>query len=181
MSELLTTLPEQSTQLPEVYAIPGDGYLGRELKKGYAVRRGYTDASVAAAETLWQSPLLDSDIAELFDGGDHIRDAREDQHKRAQLATLLNTKLQKLLDEGKLPSRIQANTRKGPKVAGYPYDVSSRNYAVLLALSMLDGTFHGQLNPEGDEIEYDANGRAVVGQHRAAALQLLENDKQQLK
>jgi len=72
----------------------------------------------------------------------------------------------------KMPERIIHNTGKNPKHRGYVHipGLRSQEYAVLLALSMIDGTFIGA--PNGDEIERK-NGEVILGQHRAAAEELL--------
>ncbi len=84
---------------------------------------------------------------------------------------LLEKKLPERLDN--MPERIVRNTNKNPNHRGYGHlsNLSSREYAVLLALSMIDGSF--QEPARGDEIERDASGHPVLGQHRAAAEELL--------
>lgn len=72
-----------------------------------------------------------------------------------------------------MPDRISNNDQKGPSHRGYEHipNLRSREYASMLALSMLDGTYKGYSN--GDEIKYDSSGRPTVGQHRGAAHILL--------
>lgn len=72
----------------------------------------------------------------------------------------------------KMPERVRRDTQKNPNHPTYAHlnGLRSREYAALLALSMLDGTFH---EPKHDPIDYDKHGEATLGQHRAAALELL--------
>lgn len=71
-----------------------------------------------------------------------------------------------------MPDRVRRNTQKNPNHSTYAHlnGLRSREYAALIALSMLDGTFH---EPKHDPIDYDKHGEATLGQHRAAALELL--------
>lgn len=72
-----------------------------------------------------------------------------------------------------MPPRIAANTQKSSNIEGYPW-LRSREYASLLALSMLDGTFDDD-RVGSNHIDYDPQtGKAIIGQHRAAAFSLLE-------
>lgn len=75
--------------------------------------------------------------------------------------------------------------RKRPNIAGYDEPMTSKEYSVLLALSMLDGTFeHGYnhdnpLDKPSDKIylsKYD-DGLVEAGQHRWVALHLLGQQK----
>lgn len=69
--------------------------------------------------------------------------------------------------------RIRDNTEKKPGARTLPRDdVTSREYAVLLALAKLDGTYEAAR--EQDTIKRDERGEPVLGQHRAAADSLLE-------
>lgn len=75
--------------------------------------------------------------------------------------------------EGAMPERIVRNQEKAPDRGGYHMPrMSSREYAALLALSMLDGTFDKNQILESDPVE-ERDGVAVQGQHRAAALKVL--------
>lgn len=70
-----------------------------------------------------------------------------------------------------MPDRVAADVQKRPNHRGYKRFsyLSGREYAALLALSMIDGTFH---NPAHDPVKR-TNGRVELGQHRAAAELLL--------
>ena len=75
-----------------------------------------------------------------------------------------------------MPDRIKMNDKdKGANHGGYSHipRMSSREYASLLAISMLDGTFDDNYKPS-DRIEYHPEtGEVVLGQHRAAAKKLI--------
>ncbi len=73
----------------------------------------------------------------------------------------------------KMPKRIIDNSGKNPNHQGYQHlrNLSSREYTILVALSMIDGSYQ---NPaKGDEIHKDNDGNITTGQHRAAAAELL--------
>lgn len=73
-----------------------------------------------------------------------------------------------------MPERIRDNSQKKPNHSGYGHlrQITSREYATLLALAMIDGTYQGY--GKGDEIDrHPDTGRVIRGQHRAAALGLL--------
>lgn len=74
----------------------------------------------------------------------------------------------------KMPNRILGNSEKSPNHNGYKgLHLTSREYASMLALAMIDGTFMG--TPQGDEIlTRPSDGSVIVGQHRAAAMELLK-------
>ncbi len=75
----------------------------------------------------------------------------------------------------KLPLRVVGNGGKMPPAEGlYPRisEMSSREYAALLALAKIDGSFNSAIHP-ADKIEYDQQGIATLGQHRAAAETIL--------
>ena len=76
----------------------------------------------------------------------------------------------------RLPDRLIRNQQKRPGYRGYDAvpDLSGREYATLLALSMLDGTF--KPSRTGDAIEVSKYGDVLQGQHRYAALKLLGLD-----
>lgn len=88
---------------------------------------------------------------------------------------LLRDKLPKIAREQPhdIPSRVFVGGQKSPNHRGYAHlgHINSREYAVILALSMLDGTFS---DPGiGDPIERNSKGYIELGQHRAAAEVLL--------
>lgn len=75
-----------------------------------------------------------------------------------------------------LPERLHGNSGKTPNHKGYGLStMNSPEYAAVLALSMLDGTFE-RVGRTGDPIHRLDNGRVELGQHRAAAAVLLAAD-----
>ena len=98
---------------------------------------------------------------------------RNDDVLRAQIGEYL---LEKAKTDHYMPARIAGNEQKRPSHRGYEYaNLSSQEYAALLAVSMLDGTFKSD-GGRSDPIEL-SYGQAVRGQHRYAALQLLGLDR----
>jgi|GEM_PF-4127379 len=74
---------------------------------------------------------------------------------------------------GVMPDRIARNTDKSADKGGYPIrTMTSREYATLLALSMIDGTFDEGQVAGSDKIERHY-GEVRQGQHRAAAREIL--------
>lgn len=103
-----------------------------------------------------------------------VEAVRIDTDLRYQLGDYLySDKMQRLLDIDKMPSRISSKINKAPEGRGYTQvgEFSSRMYATVLALAMLDGTYHN--NETNDRIELSEDGKRGVGQHRSAAKLLL--------
>lgn len=90
----------------------------------------------------------------------------EDEELRVDLGMHL---LEKIKTLSYLPSRFYGTATKNPNYVGYR-NMTSHEYAAVLALSMLDGTFKAPSS--GDPIESDY-GDIVRGQHRYAAMMLL--------
>lgn len=100
----------------------------------------------------------------------------ENNDLRINLGGYLLDRLDRLAETDYLPDRLMDNTEKEINYAGY-HKVLSREAAVLIAISMLDGTFEperSRLDPI--EVALVERGHAVAtqGQHRWAALQALE-------
>ena len=76
-----------------------------------------------------------------------------------------------------LPERLQDDRHsKNPNHPGYPSHMDSKEYAALLAISMLDGTFISARS-KSDKVEFvNSNTGSAIngGQHRLAALRLLD-------
>lgn len=73
-----------------------------------------------------------------------------------------------------LPERVQQNTYKNPRLnttAKAP-GLKSREYSAQLMLAMLNGTFNDAEHGDGP-IEIGPDGKAISGQHRAAALEAI--------
>jgi hypothetical protein len=131
-----------------------------------------TEESLADAEDI--SRFSDEDIKEFLlmakkdNPGEDIHEVlRTNNELRVKLGEFL---LQKFDGMHYLPSRLyQHNQLKSPNYAGYEGKMTSREYAALLAIGMLDGTFKKSLS-DPIELEY---GEAIRGQHRYAAMQVL--------
>jgi len=98
---------------------------------------------------------------------------RTNHELRADILVYLLDKLDDPDYKLRLPSRFYGQSLKSPNHSGYEDKLTSREYAGLLALSMLDGTFKGRAS---DPIEVPGYGKETVGQHRYAAMQALFSD-----
>lgn len=73
-------------------------------------------------------------------------------------------------EPGVMPERIVSNRGKRPDKGGYAFNsLTSREYASLLCLAMLDGTFDSSVISSVDYIEHNQKGETIAGQHRMAA------------
>lgn len=97
---------------------------------------------------------------------------RSNKYLRVELGAYFLTKLGDLKDS--LPSRVAKNEFKNSTMSGYNQipKLRSREYASLLALAHLDGTFDPNKSAS-EEITYDAEGNIKTGQHRAASESLI--------
>jgi hypothetical protein len=91
---------------------------------------------------------------------------------RLRIGTYLRSKIDRYADAGWMPDRISKNDEKADVVDGYPIrKMRSRDYATLVALSMIDGTFNQErIGPAG---QVEINEDSVQGQHRLGALRVL--------
>ena len=137
------------------------------------------NAAIDRLKTVRQADKNINNLINLFQQSDNIVEPK-DVVEMIRTNTDLRYALGEYLLEKKLPERLNnmperivRNTNKNPNHRGYGHlpNLSSREYAVLLALSMIDGSF--QEPARGDEVERDASGRPVLGQHRGAAEELL--------
>lgn len=98
---------------------------------------------------------------------------RENQILREELARYFLAKIRN--NPLSVPYRIAVNTTKSPNHTQYPHIMYSRDYAALLAISMLDGSFNKALSESKDtRPQYDKETKQyVTGQHQAAAEFLL--------
>ena len=118
----------------------------------------YSDSDVRDFLMLIKKDNPGRDVKELL---------RTDNELRVKLGEFL---LEKQDGLRYLPARFhQNNQTKNANYIGYPSGLSSREYAALLALSMLDGTYK---KPTSDPIEIEY-GDAIRGQHRYAAMMTL--------
>ena len=100
---------------------------------------------------------------------------RNDEDFRTDVGVYLLHKLNNLaINEKTIGQQIKDNSEKSPATTGYSHipELTSREYATLLAISMLDGTFKDEL-VQSNTIEYADDGEVLLGQHRAAANELL--------
>ncbi len=96
---------------------------------------------------------------------------RKNADFRLALGTYLNHKVSELAKHPhRMPPRVTINHQKSSNVKGYPSYMTSQEYAVGLAMSMLDGTFK---KAQEDEIFYDQQAHEGGGQHRTAAKEIL--------
>lgn len=167
--EVQTTDHEQEAHLRRLFAFP-DTADDRMYMRTSVTKESIKDALDAYIAT-------DDDIKEvinnLTDGG-YMRQQevaevlRSNDVLRFELGKHLLTKLDAMQF---LPSRLNNDTEvKRPNVQGYDEPMTSKEYAVLLALSMLDGTYK---DSTGDKIYIDRYRDVKNGQHRYAAQELL--------
>ncbi|MDQ3065309.1 MAG: hypothetical protein M3Q36_03505 [bacterium] len=170
--------PYKEEELPdstvEVYSRLFDKeFVDSRYVEGAAVRpskscRVPTAESLSAALNVISGPI-DPRIKELVVGGaEELRDTvRNNGEVREALAGYLLAKIGKVPH---MPHRVTFNEPKSPNVPGYAtYKIPGQEYAVLLALSMLDGSFQG----DGADTILMHGKTAEQGQHRFAARLLL--------
>jgi len=120
---------------------------------------------------------------ELWRESDMPELARTNNELRVELGTYLLNKLDTASYRAQMPYRIRINTSKMANHYGYLYlnqSFTSREWATMIALSMLDGTFKkADARPEPIVMYEDDNFKErISGQHRYAAYKLLETPKQ---
>lgn len=137
-----------------------------------------------AGKRLSEAVLRDSKLADIISGfeGSNKLDrlslvdaVRTDANLRYDIGTyFLKDKLPQLARI--LPDRVIGNGQKRPNHNGYSRHnyLTSREYAVMLALAMIDGTY--QEPGSGDPIIRDNDGIATLGQHRFTAKALIESN-----
>ena len=105
-----------------------------------------------------------------------VTELYHNQAFREMLGGYLLVKLDELAKRSRnLPERVRVNDPANLKQveSGYAVTIaSSREYAAMLALAMLDGTFNETRSSHGP-IRLRSNGDVMRGQHRAAAQMLL--------
>lgn len=135
-----------------------------------------------AAQSL--DSIADKDLKAIIDkhtsGMDAIHATNKiltDEPTRLEIARYLMQKADSIAES--LPDRVRVNGEKSVSHSGYArHKMQSREYAVLLALSMIDGTFISE-NSLREPVEFYSKGNRTEingGQHRLAAIQLLELD-----
>lgn len=174
---------QRQKYLHELFALPdpqGKDRFGNDLDRRLKV----TEQSKADAALAYR--FADGDIKSIV--GEYAREYHgafreeqmanvlfQDEALRLRLGEYLLEKIEQNDIKRSLPSRFfRPDDMKNPNYVGYK-KMTSQEYAAVLALSMLDGTFKA---PSGDsdpiESEY---GDIIRGQHRYAALRLLGIDR----
>lgn len=102
-----------------------------------------------------------------------INEIRKNHELRCRLLEFFQKKLEVIrqLSPDDLPERVRYNdpdNLKHPNHPGYPDKMTSSEYAVVLALSMIDGSFNLELE-ENIESGRRKDGTPIYGQHREAA------------
>ena len=114
------------------------------------------------------------DVETGFDGFKKtINEIRKNHLLRCRLLEFFGRKLEVMrqLSPDDLPERVKHNdpgNLKHPNHPGYPDKMTSPEYAAVLALSMIDGSFNPELE-ENIESDRRKDGTPIYGQHREAA------------
>ena len=106
-----------------------------------------------------------------------INEIRKNHELRYRLLEFFQKKLEVIRQSSPddLPERVRYNdpdNRKHPNHPGYPDKMTSSEYAAVLALSMIDGSFNPELE-ENIESDRRKDGTPIYGQHREAAWTIL--------
>jgi hypothetical protein len=144
------------------------------------IDRSVTEESVSFSRKILEGkldPRVMHIVAEYAPNAANIEELidtiRNNAELRLALAELFLNKIDNNI--GSMPERIVRNGQKKPNHLGYKHlqYISTREYAALIALSMLDGTFK-EAATKADGIRMGDDGKPVVGQHRYAAELLLK-------
>ena len=114
------------------------------------------------------------DVETGFDGFKKtINEIRKNHKLRCRLLEFFGRKLEVMrqLSPDDLPERVKHNdpgNLKHPNHPGYPDKMTSSEYAAVIALSMIDGSFNPELE-ENIEPGRRKDGTPIYGQHREAA------------
>jgi len=119
--------------------------------------------------------LLMNKITSKFDTSsqaDMLKKLREDQETSSEIKDYISLKLEQNLY--KMPARIFENSDKNYKKPNYPgyenaNELTSREYTIILAESMINGSFNFDYS-KSSPIFINSNNEVEVGQHRVAAL-----------
>jgi len=103
---------------------------------------------------------------------DMLKKIRENQEASSEIKDYISLKLEQNLY--KMPPRIFENSDKNYKNPNYPgyenaNNLTSREYAIILAESMINGSFNFDYS-KSSPIFINSNNEVEVGQHRVAAL-----------
>lgn len=121
--------------------------------------------------------MIRSQSGEAWQEADMAAVLRSNNELRVQLGAYF---LEKMEHMDRLPERVwqnASNNMKNPNFPGYSdISMTSREYAAVLALSMLDGTFKAGRSPH-DKIGINQYSEVIHGQHRYAAHQVLGTER----
>jgi len=144
-------------------------------------REYITDENLERAATVLQEFLAKDYVAagiinknlgaQKLDGLDLVDRIREDADLRKALGIHFLDKIQ--LNLSSMPERVIDDRSKGVEYKGYTPELKSREYAALLALSMLDGSFNYDQEQKVQPV--NKIGIPEINQHRYAARFLLSN------
>ena len=178
-SSVASTEEIRKERLKKLFAFPvakGRDRWGNNLD----IRREVTAQSAADAATAYRY-LDDVDVKDMIkryaNGAWKEEDMAEVVRANDELRNELGLYLLEKMDSmTHLPARMYATMTKGPDTVGYGTNLNSREYATLLALSMLDGTFKADLASQKRDMIEMRHGEVRQGQHRYTALKLLGLD-----
>ena len=112
---------------------------------------------------------------------DIVEMIRYDESLRFDVGTHLVSRIDDYIKEHpeRIPKRVYDNDSKNPGKSPMkillPEKLNARDYSALLATSMLDGTWNDSKVSQNDQIQFDAQGVAVMGQHEAMARLILDS------
>ena len=174
----LTATDEQREQARQTYARRqlSEGIKGRDKVsiKGFYSSMNWLKALAGTNIKGIIDEHAPYDVETGFDGFKKtINEIRRNHILRCQLLKFFGGKLEVMrqLSPDDLPERVKYNdlgNLKHPNHPGYSDKMTSSEYAAVLALSMLDGSFSPELE-ENIESDRRKDGTPIYGQHREAA------------
>ena len=173
-----TATDEQREQARQTYARRqlSEGIKGRDKVsiKGFYSSMNWLKALAGTNIKSIIDEYAPYDVETGFDGFKKtINEIRKNHLLRCRLLEFFGRKLEVMrqLSPDDLPERVKHNdpgNLKHPNHPGYPDKMTSPEYAAVLALSMLDGSFNPELE-ENIESDRRKDGTPIYGQHREAA------------
>ena len=173
-----TATDEQREQARQTYARRqlSEGIKGRDKVsiKGFYSSMNWLKALAGTNIKSIIDEYAPYDVETGFDGFKKtINEIRKNHLLRCQLLKFFGGKLEVIrqLSPDDLPERVKHNdpgNLKHSNRPGYPDKMTSSEYTVVLALSMLDGSFSPELE-ENIESDRRKDGTPIYGQHREAA------------
>ncbi len=161
---------ERRQYLEKILRFPRPEDYDQDYEEGYDVRTQVTEKSAAHAAEVYQWASQDiKDIIDKYNEVDSGQDAaallRANDQLRIELGLHI---LQKFEHTKGLPERVEnnfANVLKSPNhTKGYNGErFESRDYATLLALAMLDGTFRAPRWSNNDAAQHRIGAELVLG------------------